>query len=233
MRKYIEYINFLLEHWKNKTIGSTISIPQSDFCPLVICLFSNFFPKNPYLEESKSHWCIRSEFILIKIGVLMNMWNSRWPPATVAIQPDIARGYIVFPSQVFYMIPTPFMSVSFTHKQYDFVEKGKAHLIRTTWNPRWMRRKLHNYVHIYNCLFYVVRMISYKTYNDIASSWHLSMTHNYWFAEVLDNAMSLILLLTISLLNLKRVVTMASIANLAWAKHAASQAAVLTARLIW
>ena len=42
------------------------------------------------------------------------------------------------------------------------------------------------------------------------------MTHNYWFTELLDNAISLILLLTISLLHLKRVVTMASIAPPPW-----------------
>ena len=82
---------------------------------------------------------------------------------------------------------------------------------RTTWNPRWIPRKSQDYIHNCNYL-YIVRIVLFRTNNDIPSLWHLSMTHNYWFTELLDNAMSLILLLTISLLNLKRVVTMASIA---------------------
>ena len=86
---------------------------------------------------------------------------------------------------LFYMIPTPIMVVSFAHNWYNFVKKGKAHFFRTTCNPRWMRRKLHNYVHIKNCLFYTVQTISFKTYNDIYYQFVATLILwllNYWIA---------------------------------------------------
>ena len=55
------------------------------------------------------------------------------------------------------------------------------------------------------------------------------MTHNYWITELLDNAMSLILLLSPPIAVFEEYVYYGKYFPLAWAKQGACQVAVLTA----